>query len=82
MVSDALHVMTLRVITSVKARSSAAAPCAANSCTMSRSDTMPTTRLIRAGHNQRTDFPLGQKLGRSGQICRGLDGENLGALHG
>jgi hypothetical protein len=38
--------------------------------------------LIRARHNQRTNFPLGQEFGRSGQICRGLDGENLGALHG
>ena len=38
--------------------------------------------LIRARHNQRTNFPLGQKFGRSGQIGRGLDGENLGAFHG
>ena len=37
---------------------------------------------VGAGHNQRADLPLGQKLGRSGQICRGLDGENLAALRG
>ena len=37
---------------------------------------------IGTGHNQRTDFPLGQKLGRSGQICRGLNGKNLAALRG
>ena len=35
---------------------------------------------VGAGHDQRADFPLGQKPGRSGQICRGLDGENVAAL--
>ncbi len=37
---------------------------------------------VGAGHDQRTDFPLGQKLGRSGQVGRRLDGENFAALRG
>ncbi len=36
---------------------------------------------IGAGDNQRADFPLGQKLGRGGDVGGRLDGENLGALH-
>ena len=37
---------------------------------------------IGAGHNQRADFPLGQKLDRGGEFCRRLDGENLAAFRG
>ena len=70
MVSDRLQVMTLRVITSVSGSSSAAGAVGGellhDVALRHDADDAP----VGAGHDQRADCALGEKLGRSGQVRR------------
>ena len=80
MVSDGVQVTTLRVITAVSGTSSAWQPRAASIATMSRSDTMPTTRCSGPVTTSAPIRRSARILAACSRLGGGLDGDDVAAL--